>query len=343
MHRVFHGIRFKVNLKDWVVVRQPFLFLNPTIQAHHLMKNNPNRLYRSILVSLPTSAKTVWWLLKIILPISLGVSLLQFWGIIAVMASVLAPAFSIIGLPGESAIVFISSIFLPLYAPIAVIATLSLSLREISILALMCLISHNLLVETAIQRKTGSSPITMFSLRIVSSFVGAFILNLLMPDQIGKSYALQEVIVNEHISDMLMNWLTNAGWLSLKITLIIIGLMMLQSILKEFRVLALLSKLFAPVMRLMGLSNHSSFLWLVAQTIGLTYGSAVMIDAVKREEIRLSDANLLNYHIAINHSLLEDTLLFVAIGVPAGWIIAPRFIMAIAVVWAVRGLKRLKK
>jgi hypothetical protein len=83
-------------------------------------------------------------------------------------------------------------------------------------------------------------------------------------------------------------------------------------------------------------------LWFVAQTLGLTYGSAVLIEEVENNEISLPNANLLNYHIAINHSLLEDTLLFVAIGVPAGWIIAPRFILAIIVVWGVKGIIKIK-
>jgi hypothetical protein len=86
----------------------------------------------------------------------------------------------------------------------------------------------------------------------------------------------------------------------------------------------------------MGLYDDSSFLWFVAQTLGLTYGSAVMLDEVENNEITSRSANLLNFHIAINHSLLEDTLLFVAIGVPAAWIIFPRFILAILIVWSVR-------
>jgi len=89
------------------------------------MNKITNRINNIILASFPTSAKTIWWLLKIIIPISLTVSLLQYWGVIAVFATFLAPAFSLLGLPGESAIVFISSIFLSLYAPIAIIATLS--------------------------------------------------------------------------------------------------------------------------------------------------------------------------------------------------------------------------
>jgi len=319
-------------------VRQPFLFY-----IHLIMNTISRRIYTSSKSALPKAGKTIWWLLKIILPISLIVSFLQYWGVIAQIATILSPAFSLIGLPGESAVVFITSIFVPLYGPIAIIATLPMDMREITILALMCLISHNLFVESAVQKKTGSSAILMFFLRLTASILGAFILNLLLPDHIGSNRVVQKSIEFATTTSMLGNWITSAGYLSLKIALIITGLMMLQSILKEFNILSVISRIFSPLMRIMGLSNDSSFLWFVAQTLGLGYGSAVMIEEVESKSITPQSAVLLNYHIAINHSLLEDTLLFVAIGVPAGWIIAPRFILAILLVWGVRGLMSFKQ
>ena len=318
-------------------MRQPFLFY-----IHHRMNTLYRRLFTSSKSALPKAGKTIWWLLKIILPISLIVSFLQYWGIIAQIANILSPAFSLIGLPGESAVVFITSIFVPLYGPIAIIATLPMDMREITILALMCLISHNLFVETAVQKKTGSSALIMFFLRLSTSFIGAFILNQILPEHIGISHTIQKSVLFENLTDMLSNWIISTGYLALKISLIISGLMILQSILKEFKILDIISKTFTPLMRIMGLSNDSSFLWLVAQTLGLGYGSAIMMEEVKSKAITPESANLLNYHIAINHSLLEDTLLFVAIGVPAGWIIAPRFILAILVVWGVRVITKLK-
>lgn len=307
------------------------------------MNTLSKRFYTSTTSSLPKSGKTIWWLLKIILPISLIVSFLQYWGIIARIASLLAPAFSLVGLPGESAIVFITSIFLPVYAPIAIIATLPMDMREITILAFMCLISHNLFVETAVQTKTGSSPFVMFFLRLITSMVGAFILNLILPTHIGSNHVVQKIAEFTSITDMLRNWIVSAGFLALKISLIISGLMLLQSILKEFKILDFISKVFAPFMLIMGLSSDSSFLWFVAQTLGLGYGSAIMIDEVNNKAISLEDAKMLNYHIAVNHSLLEDTLLFVAIGVPAGWIIAPRIILAMLIVWSIKVLVKLKR
>lgn len=301
------------------------------------------RILGSTASALPKARKTIWWLLKIILPISLLVSLLQHFGIIAWVSGYLTPLFSIIGLPGESAIVFITSIFLSLYAPIAIIATLPLDMREITILALMCLISHNMIIESAVQKKTGSSYFIMFSLRIVVSFIAAYLLNLVLPEIPAERKLIHQALGQEGFWSMIVNWLINAGWLTVKIILIVTGLMILQNILKEFKILVVLSKTFAPFMKIFGLSKSSSFLWFVAQVLGLTYGSAVLIEEVENNEISKKDADLLNYHIAINHSLLEDTLLFVAIGVPAAWLIAPRFLLAMAVVWIVRYIFYLKK
>jgi hypothetical protein len=287
--------------------------------------------------ALQKSKKTVVWILKIILPVSLFVSFLQYWGVIELISAALTPLFIFLGLPGEAAIVFISIIFLTLYAPIAIIATLSLSLREITILALMCLISHNLIVETAVQSKTGSSAWFIALLRISSSIVVALCLNWLLPADMGRALLSgQTVEVPTSVMEVLLNWVKMACNITIKLIIIVTLLMFLQSFLKEFHWLDKLSKPFAPIMNLLGLDSQSSFLWIVAQIVGLTYGSAVLLEEVNEHALPQRQVNLLNYHIAVNHSLLEDTFLFVAIGVPILWILIPRLIVALIIVWTMR-------
>lgn len=299
-------------------------------------------LYISTKQSLGKSFKLSVWLLKIIVPVSLAVSLLQHFGIIAMVAPLAAPLFSLIGLPGEAAIVFISSIFLPLYAPIAILATLNLSMRSISILALMCLITHNMIVETAIQKRTGSSAIKMFIIRLTSSFVAAFALHHLLPIDTETTTQINIASVDTSFASMMWVWLKSTLGLSVKIILIISGLMILQNTLKNLNLLQHISNFFAPLMRWFGLSKSSAFLWFVAQTLGLAYGAAVMIENVENGDITKEDANTLNHHIAVNHSLLEDTLLFASIGVPVFWITIPRIGMALIVVWSKKTLEKIK-
>ena len=72
-------------------------------------------------------------------------------------------------------------------------------------------------------------------------------------------------------------------------------------------------------------------------------GSAILIEYVQSGKVNKQETNLLNHHIAISHSLLKDTLLFVAIGINAMWITFPRVILAIVVVWGVKILIKNKE
>jgi spore maturation protein SpmB len=276
------------------------------------------------------------------LPVVLAVSFMQYFGIMDWLAQYLSPVFTHIGLPGASAIAFITSLFLPLYSVLAVIATLTLGIREITILAIMCLISHSLIIETAVQKKTGSSVAVMLCVRIGMSFFAAFLLNCLLPKAgFGLSHPTEHVVVFHSIGDVFIIWLKNSIALIIKVSLILYGLFILQNILSEFGWIEILARVFAPVMSFFGLSRNVSFLWFVAQTLGLAYGSAVVIEQVENHTVTRQEANLFNYHVAVNHSLLEDTLLFVSIGVPLLWIVIPRIGLALLVVWMRRFLNRL--
>jgi hypothetical protein len=48
------------------------------------------------------------------------------------------------------------------------------------------------------------------------------------------------------------------------------------------------------------------------------------------------DADLFNHYAGLSHSHLEDTLLFVSIGVPFLWAALPRLILGILSVWGER-------
>ena len=297
------------------------------------------RIRNAVIKAMPKALKTSLWLLKIIIPVSFTVSLLNYFGVIEYVSQYLEPVFSIVGLPGNAAIVFLSSIFLSLYAPIAIIATLPLDGRDIVILAVMCLIAHNLLVECAVQQKTGSNYLLMFLLRIFSAFLVAYVLNLFLPTDLSKLDVSQTVQVSVSLIDELFNWLVSTILLVFKMTLIICGLMVLQHILDEFKVLDYLSRKLSPVMDVLGLPHSVSFLWLIAHTLGLTYGAAVMMEEVATGKLVKEDAKMLNLHIAVNHSTLEDTFLFAAIGVPVLWMVVPRFLLSMLLVWCVRLLK----
>ncbi len=300
------------------------------------------RLYKCLRLAMPRSLSICLWLLKVMLPISLAVRVLQYVGVIDWLAGVLSPLFAYIGLSGDSAIVFLTSIFLPLYPTIAVMATLTLTLREATILAVMCLVSHNLPVECSVAHKTGSPFGRIVAFRVAMSFVSAIVLNMLLPQSDATFSFLASSVEVTSWGMLFMQWLSSSLTLVVTIVLIVSALMVLQRVLEEFGWMHRIAHSLSPLMRIFGLPTGCSLLWLTGNVVGMAYGAAIMIDEVEQGRLTRYEANLVNHHLGVSHSLLEDTMLFVAMGISFWWIFLTRLVLAIIAVWTMRGLKKMR-
>lgn len=291
--------------------------------------------------SAPKGLKTAWWLIKITVPVTFAVMLMDYFGILAAIAGVTGPWFKYLGLPGVSAIVLITSMFTNVYSVVAVLTLLDLPLREGMILATMCLVSHGFIIETAVMKRTGSSVIGINLVRILGSFAVAFILNMVMPGSfsgIDKVYNPVQVPFMEAV----YAWFSSVSVTVLKIFILVNILLFLQQLMEEFGWIRIFEKPLAPVMSVMGLPRSTTFSWVVANIVGLAYGSAIMIDQREKGRMTKKDADLLNHHISISHSQLEDPLLFLTLGYTLHWLIWPRVIVAIAAVWLRRLILNIK-
>jgi hypothetical protein len=94
-----------------------------------------------------------------------------------------------------------------------------------------------------------------------------------------------------------------------------------------------MSRALRPLLRVFGLPAKTSFLWIVAQTLGLAYGAAVMVEEKESGKVSKRELDLLNHHVAVSHSNIEDVMLFFSIGASLFWMVALRIIFAVAVVW----------
>ena len=283
------------------------------------------------------SVSTITFLLKIMVPTSLVVALLGWSGLLQIIAGFLSPLMRLIGLPGQAAFVFISGALLNNYSAIAVMGSLSLSLRDVTILAFMCLTAHNLIVETAVMKSAGSSAIKMALLRIGMAIFGAFILNLLLPQSMAGT-VFSSGLGAEKVAflAMLGSWGRSTLALVAKIVLFVLGIMIAQSLFDEFKVIDLLSKILAPFMKIFGLPAEASFLWIVINIVGYSYGAGIIKSEYETGKMKKQDGDLFNHHAAISHSLLEDTILYSAIGISIFWLVVPRLVLATLVVWIER-------
>ena len=280
----------------------------------------------------PSALKTIWWLTKIMVGVSFAIMLLQYLGVIAWFSELLTPVFSSFGLPGEAALAYVSGYFVNCYTAMAVITSLNLDMRATTIIAVMVLCSHNMIVETTVQAKTGSSAVRIVIIRTLSAFILAFVLNQIMPEFSEKVSEVVEV-KEETFVEMLISWmLRTAKTVGLMIVLVYL-LTLLQRVLNEFGIIEHIANFLKPVMVFFGLPPRTAFLWLVANTLGLAYGAAVMIDETETGTTTREENDLLNHHIGVSHSNLEDLLLFTAIGGNFLWMLLSRWAMSLLLVW----------
>ena len=303
------------------------------------MNRTAIRLTDPIRQAIKPAMKTALWLLSIMIPISFAVTLLQHWGVLDYIAQALEPVCRLFGLRGEAALVIVTTAVMNIYSGIAVIQSIPFTAREICIMALMGLLAHNLIIETTVQKKTGSKGWQMLCLRLAGAAVGGLFLNWALPD--NHSVVIHGMS-SKHLPflEVMQHWLTGTLALTFKLVCIVVSLNILQRILEEFGLMNILARWVSPLLRPMGLPSNTAFLWLVANVVGLAYGSAILIEHRKENKISAKDANLLNHHIALSHSLLEDTALFLAIGAGLGWITLPRIALAIIAVWMARQFRR---
>lgn len=291
-------------------------------------------MHQIISKTLSTSA----WLLKIMLPVSLLVSILDRLGVIEWMAGWLDPIFSHAGLPGEAALVFLTGALSSTYAAVAVLVSMDFTLRQATIVSIMVCLCHALPVESAVEKKTGSSFFTMVTVRVCAAIVCAFYLNAVLPELTGSI-----TIHNTAEQTMLSAWIASVALglvkLTMAVLIIIFVLMSIQQLLDKYHLIPYISRPMRPLMALFGLPANAAYMWIVGNVLGLSYGSAVMLDIEKQGLITQQEANEVNFHLSMNHSLLEDTLVFAALGIPPLWIISTRVLFAIIVVWGRKAIR----
>ncbi|MDW7650189.1 MAG: nucleoside recognition protein [Bacillota bacterium] len=96
--------------------------------------------------------------------------------------------------------------------------------------------------------------------------------------------------------------------------LILVPIMIVMEYANHFQ---LLEKLTAPLgwlPRLLTMSPKAAFPIVVGLFVGVTYGAAVLIEYARQGSLSKRDMLLCGVFLAINHSIIEDNLIFAALG-----------------------------
>lgn len=287
-----------------------------------------NTVKKGLIVGL----KTTWIFGKIIFPITLLITLLQYTPVLPWVVNMIEPFMGLFGLSGDAAIPLVLGNFLNLYAAIGAILTMELTVKEVFILAIMMSFAHNLIIESTVAAKVGVKLWIMATIRIFLAIFSGVIINLVW--QGGSEPAQYGLISNtsEQVSGfgpILLQGLEKASLGILQLALIVIPLMIMIQFLKDFKLIDHFSKWMAPFLKLLGMKQNTSTTLAAGIVFGLAYGAGVMIQAVKEDGVSKKDLYLALIFLVSCHAVIEDTLIFAPLGIPVWPLLLIRLSVAI--------------
>ena len=122
--------------------------------------------------------KTALGLLKIILPVFTVIKVLEHTPAIVWISQVFDPFMGFVGLPGEAALAVVTGMLFNFYAALGIILALGLSSWQITIVAVILCCCHELVLETAIIKKTGISAWPILGIRFFTAISAGAVMNL---------------------------------------------------------------------------------------------------------------------------------------------------------------------
>ena len=264
---------------------------------------------------------TTWILLRVMIPTMAVVQVLKALGVLEYLAHLAAPLMKVFSLPGEAALAMLTGGVINIYAAIAVAVNIPMTAKSMTILAIMILIAHNLIVETAVQSRAGTPAAVMLTVRISAALLAGFIFARIIPDGgaiLGQTSASEISGIRQILASNAMSLL--------KIAVIVITLMILVEISREFGLMDLFMNVLQWPMRALGLHRKTAFVAAVGLVLGLAYGAGLIIGETKKNSISKREILATNVFLGTSHALIEDSLVFAAVGANLLWIVFGRLV-----------------
>lgn len=120
-----------------------------------------------------------------------------------------------------------------------------------------------------------------------------------------------------------------------QLALIITAIMIMVEFFQEYNILDKLTALMAPFTRFLGISNEANLPLMAGLLLGIGYGGAIILDSTRQGKLSRQEIYLINLFLVLCHSLIEDTIIWAALGAMVIPIQIGRFILALGVCYLV--------
>jgi hypothetical protein len=275
------------------------------------------------------------WMAKILVPVSFLTFLIEQTGLLGHAEGVLGPVMGFLHLPAVAAVPLVAGVLTGIYGGIAAMAALPMTEPQMTLVAIFLLISHNLIQEGAVQGKSGLHAVKAVLFRLTASVATVWTCGWFLDTSAAVDAGrgpIRPPAGEGSFGASLAAWGAGLAELVVMILAIILVLMVLLAWMKRFHITERAVHWLTPLLRLLGLERNVGVLWLTAVVFGITYGAAVIVQEAAESGVSGRDLERLHLSIGIQHSVFEDPMVFLPLGLSAFWLWVPRLVTAVAAV-----------
>ncbi|MGE4529476.1 MAG: nucleoside recognition domain-containing protein [Rhodospirillaceae bacterium] len=284
----------------------------------------------------------------VMIPAIVAVKVLQEFDLIRYLALPLQPLMNLVGLPAEMGLAWAATLLNGVYAGIIIFLQLAqgsaepLTVAQVTTLGAMMLIAHGLPVEAGIAHRCG---VRFFGQVVIR--VGVALLFGIAYSALTSATGMHQGIAAiplpaESANPSLAVWVLGEAKKLLSISVVIFALLVAMRILREIGALNMISRAMEPVMRLIGIGTKASTITMIGMTLGLSYGSGIILKDARSGELASEDVFFSLSFMGICHSLIEDTVLMLLIGAEINGVLWIRLVVCLLFTAAlVRVVRRL--
>lgn len=290
------------------------------------------------------SLRIYWILVRIMVPITIMTEVLSRMGAIEAMAPGFAPVMNLFGLPPELGLAWLTAMIVGIWGAVPLIFTLvpvsSLSVADVTVFSALILFAHGLPVEQKIIKMAGPGIIATTTLRISGGLVYAFLLHHILLAtgwlQAPVNPAWVPMSATPDWAEFFRGLVETMIWMLVILVVLFWGL----ELLKVTGVLDRMMKALSPVLRLAGIRGEAGHLTAVGLFLGISYGGGLLIREAQSDALSPRQIFLSCVFMGFAHSVIEDTLVVMALGADIYGVLAGRLAFAIAATALIAALLR---
>jgi hypothetical protein len=278
-------------------------------------------------------------LMTIVAPVYTVVTLLRYTPVIRVFAGWMAPMMKLFGLPGEAALALIIGNVVNLYGGLGAVTALQIDKAQLTVLALMLLLSHSQILETAVFFQIRAKWWLLWAIRLLVSFAAGVGLSRLIvrPGVFGAGDAARMAQMAQMkftgFGAAVEGWARGLADTGLKMLLVLVAIFIVLEWARRYGLLEKILAGISRVTRFIGLKKEAGMPWLAGNVFGIVFGAGVITETVREGGLDSKQVTLVATFLALCHGLFEDTAIFIVLGANLFWILVPRIVLAVLVTW----------